>query len=533
VISDAPPLRIHTEDEQTSPEDDLSIATHIPGLEDFIGSFRDATGWEVDLTPAATSGGFLMDADDRPADGNTPLELNIVDMASDLVPGQSCVHREKCDGIVKSVNQILADFCRTRRVIDRLHAEMATTVPVLLQSTEEDVLLEKLEAVIKQGMTILNMSAGGVYLLDDETRELSLRIQVGLGIDSLLAPSRPLKGSVADLEALVGNSVVIKDATQQAYWNIPEHYPSGICVPVKTQAAPLGTLWFFSDHQRELGENESQIAEMIGGRLSAELERESAVRSGSVSKKFTREIERARTWQTLQVPAVIPELDGWSLIGSEFHNEGIGGSIFDFRLSDGGNLFASVGDVQGGLFESGLAASSLRGAMVAHGIGHPQPSNYLHDVNNTMWNCSLGDQIGSLFHIQLQPETGIAKWANAGQTGAVVVGAAAEPYLVMEGSPLGTCENETFDGGERVLLPNSVLFAFNEGFRELFRASFRRCGDDDILNAMTLYRINTSDRIHEWIAQMMEKFDAYRSRPDVSFIAIQRKAEPSGDEIPV
>ena len=150
-----------------------------------------------------------------------------------------------------------------------------------------------------------------------------------------------------------------------------------------------------------------------------------------------------------------------------------------------------------------------------------------------MWNCSLGDQIGSLFHIQLQPETGIAKWANAGQTGAVVVGAAAEPYLVMEGSPLGTCENETFDGGERVLLPNSVLFAFNEGFRELFRASFRRCGDDDILNAMTLYRINTSDRIHEWIAQMMEKFDAYRSRPDVSFIAIQRKAEPSGDEIPV
>ena len=122
---------------------------------------------------------------------------------------------------------------------------------------------------------------------------------------------------------------------------------------------------------------QKQIAEMIGGRLSAELERESAVRSGSVSKKFTREIERARTWQTLQVPAVIPELDGWSLIGSEFHNEGIGGSIFDFRLSDGGDLFASVGDVQGGLFESGLAASSLRGAMVAHGIGHPSAEQLL------------------------------------------------------------------------------------------------------------------------------------------------------------
>ena len=45
------------------------------------------------------------------------------------------------------------------------------------------------------------------------------------------------------------------------------------CVPVSSPTVPLGTLWFFSDRPREFTDMQTGLAELVSGRLAAELER--------------------------------------------------------------------------------------------------------------------------------------------------------------------------------------------------------------------------------------------------------------------
>lgn len=530
MITNTPFLRLHVESEDQVVDPTTEFVASVPGLNQLLSSFRAATGWEIGMQPSDPSSGFFPSDYLSNCGTLAPFDLKIVDMSEDIQPGENCLPRQQCDGLIGSINQMLVDLCRSRRAVNQLNAELSTNIPVTFREQNHrkqhsDQLLSKLESVLYQGIEALGVTASGVYLLDDGTQELDLRIHAGLSPDRLLMPPRLLSECVADLDALTGQTVLINDSSAFSDWNIPEAYPSSICVPVATHSTPLGTVWFFSEKKREFNKQDSLVAELIGGRVAAELERESAARAGSISKKLERDIDRARVWQKIQSPPAFPDLEGWKVIGNDFLTDEVGGAFHDFSVNSSGQIVASVGDVQGAMIESGLAASSLRGAMRAHQSQRPDPKKFLFDINNTMWDCPLGDQIGSVFNVQIEPETGIASWANAGQTGALILGAAAEAEITIEGSPLGACEDEEFDGRDRVLLPSSVLFAFNDGFRQLFKMTFRKSDDFTIMEIMSGEELRTATEINDWVSKLVENHDSYRRLPDISFVAVERKTE--------
>lgn len=530
MITNTPFLRLHVESEDQTVDPTAEFVASVPGLNQLVKSFSAATGWEIGMQPSTPSTGFFPSDYLSNCGTTAPFDLKVVDMSADIPPGEKCLHREQCDGVIASINQMLVDLCRSRRAVNQLNAELSTTIPVTFQDQNlrkkhSQQLLNRLEGVLLQGVEALGMTASGVYLLDDATQELDLRIHTGLSPDRLLLPPRLLSECVADLDALTGQTVLINDSLLLPDWNIPESYPSSICVPVATHSTPLGTVWFFSEKKREFSKQDSLIAELIGGRVAAELERESASRVGSVSRKLERDIDRARVWQQIQTPPSLPQIDGWAVTGKDFLTDEIGGAFHDLSVSPSGLIVASIGDVQGAMIESGLAASSLRGAMRAHQAYLPIPKKFLFDINNTMWDCPLGDQIGSVFNVQIEPETGIASWANAGQTGALILGAAAETDITAEGSPLGACEDEEFEARDRVLLPSSVLFAFNDGFRQIFRMAFRRSDDFSIMEIMSGEELRTATAISDWVSKLVENHDSHRRIPDISFIAIERTTE--------
>src|SRR6185436_7888036 len=131
----------------------------------------------------------------------------------------------------------------------RREAELAANVPVIPHSAEEEHLASKLQATLRAGAEAVRCQAAALYLLDDATSELKLRSSWNLPFGSLLRPARPLRGAVADLEALLGHAVVLEDATMFESWKAPHEMPAGaaVCVPVSTPTMPLGTLWLFAN----------------------------------------------------------------------------------------------------------------------------------------------------------------------------------------------------------------------------------------------------------------------------------------------
>ena len=51
-------------------------------------------------------------------------------------------------------------------------------------------------------------------------------------------------------------------------WNSPEPFAAGICVAIKVDDIPIGTLWLFKETTTEFGKAESAVARLVANNLS-------------------------------------------------------------------------------------------------------------------------------------------------------------------------------------------------------------------------------------------------------------------------
>ena len=167
---------------------------------------------------------------------------------------------------------MLGELLQTRHALWQREAELAAGVPLAPQPQQSKHLAERLEAVLRGGAMALDCQAAALYLLDDATSQLKLRSCWGLPLDRLAAPPRPLQGSIADLEALLGHAVVLEDSDVMRHWRVPEDFPAAVCVPVSTPTMILGTLWVFSERKRDFNDRQTNILEIVAGRVAADLE---------------------------------------------------------------------------------------------------------------------------------------------------------------------------------------------------------------------------------------------------------------------
>jgi hypothetical protein len=166
------------------------------------------------------------------------------------------------------------ELLQTRSALRSREAELAVGVPVLESREEAQRLASRLEAVLRGGAEAVDCHAAALYLLDDATSELKLRASWGLPQRRLLQEPRPLHDQLADLEAMLGHAVVLEDPMMFSLWRVPEPCAACVCVPVSTPTIPLGTMWVYSELPRGFTDQETNLIEIVAGRLAADLERE-------------------------------------------------------------------------------------------------------------------------------------------------------------------------------------------------------------------------------------------------------------------
>ena len=229
-----------------------------------------------------------------------------------------------------SIADLLGELLQTRRALWQREAELAAGVPLVPHREEEKHLAARLEAVLRAGAEAVGGDAIALYLLDEATTELKLRCSWGLPFDRLAAPARPLQGAMADLEALLGHAVVLDDDAVMRMWNVPEDFPAAVCVPVSTPTTLLGTLWVFCNEKRDFNDRETNILEVVAGRLASDLEREMLLRAGTDGAKLQKQVAAAERLQRNELPTISPLLDGWDVAGWTAQAEGVGGAFHDW-----------------------------------------------------------------------------------------------------------------------------------------------------------------------------------------------------------
>ncbi|MDO4585945.1 MAG: GAF domain-containing protein [Planctomycetia bacterium] len=184
----------------------------------------------------------------------------------------------------KAIADVLAETYRLTLALRQSESEIAalTTAsqPIHLDTSKR--FSQRLTSLLKKGAITIDCQAASLYLLDNETTSLKLRSCWGLPDERLTEPARPLRGALADLEALLGNAVILNESYLYELWKAPECFSTSICVPIQSSNAILGTIWFFSDQKNDFCIQDLQILEIVSGRIALELEHFALVNSQKV-----------------------------------------------------------------------------------------------------------------------------------------------------------------------------------------------------------------------------------------------------------
>jgi phosphoserine phosphatase RsbU/P len=392
-------------------------------LPELLRAFQAATGWSLRYDPSAKPKGLKKSAKTIPL-GGTANEAGVMVLepakkqpAADSSPGPTPLVRgpSPAQTLAGSLGHLLGELFEARQALRQREAELAAGVPVVPHREEEKHLAARLEAVLRAGAEAVGCDAAALYLIDEATTKLKLRCSWGLPFDRLTAPARPLQGALADLDALLGHAIVLDDHDTMQMWNMPEDFASAVCVPVSTPTTLLGTLWVFCQQRRDFNSRETNLLEVVAGRLAAELEREMLLRTAVDASGHQRQLAAAERLQRNESPTIAPMLDGWDVAGWNWQAEGVGGAFYDWFCLPDGLLAATAGCTDASGVAGAMTAGAVKAALRSHACYHRQVECIVQQANVTLWTGSAGDRRVTLFHGLVDTAAGRVRWASAGE----------------------------------------------------------------------------------------------------------------------
>jgi phosphoserine phosphatase RsbU/P len=506
-------LRLHVEE---LPDEPPSLPSAL--LSPLTGALVQVTGWHlaIEQSPAALGEFWSMAIGDH----DQPAGRLVLAPASDQARS-SAIDFQQVRPLALAIGGLLSEINRLQHAVRRREAELAAGVPVASGREGEPHLAERLEAVLKAGAQAVGCQAAGLYLLDDATTELKLRAAWGLSQEKLLAAGRPLRGSVADLEALVGHAVVLEDTSLLPHWRCPEDFPAAICVPVSSPSIPLGTLWAFCDRTRDFTPEESNLLEIIAGRLAADLEREMLLAAGSQAKAHDKQFEAAARWQRDRLPSIAPLVDGYEIAGWTTQSNELGGDFHDWSVLPDGRVALAVGDADGTPLEAALGAASLHAALKAHATATHDAGELFTRLNETLIAASPGDQRAALAYLLLEPDTGCTQLALAGGAAAILVRPDSRLVTTSDAPQLGGHHQATFEQDKFVVRPDDVLVLISPGVRRAVDAAGLRIGEVSLTNLLASHLRDSADSLVRRLRHLLEQ--SSQVADDMTVVVLKRK----------
>ncbi|RMF39904.1 MAG: hypothetical protein D6753_12705 [Planctomycetota bacterium] len=419
-------LRLHAADSD-------SIASDQPVSSDFnidtlMDCFTRATGWmpmPQGRAPHARPGG--VHAGDKPRVPPLAERVRLVctepiDGALEDEPIAPVVPQADAWALLEQIDGLIQQLHGAEERLEEQEAQLATAVGVSISRDEARLLGDKLKDTLHRAAAQTGSDAAAIYLLDETTSQLKLRSAWGMSASRLSQPARPLRGALADLEALMGNAVLIENTALAPEWNCPEPFTAGMCLPIGSPTMPQGTLWLWSDHVRDFSSLDIEVARLAADKILVEIERCVLADEVVSTRRAARDAEQAGHLQASRLPSNQPlhadyEIGGWSLQTGD-----LGGCFHTWTLTPKGLIAAGLGAAESGGAVGALVAASVQTVLETCWNSPHRPSQVLRRANDILWEAQDGDWRSSLAYLLAHPESGSIQIAAAGAVRAFIVG---------------------------------------------------------------------------------------------------------------
>lgn len=378
-----------------------------------------------------------------------------------LLASIASVPMDHAQRLLGALEKLVLRLETAESVVRRQEAEIATTVLVTSNPDRQQETADRLEAILESTSRALGAVAAAAYLLDDATSNLKMRSCYGLPRSRLAQEARTLRGSLADLEALMGNAVLLNDIEAMHDWHSPEPFGAALVVPVGTSTMPHGTIWFWCESKRTFSPTEIEVANLAAGRIMAEIEQSILGQEVTRSRVLQKQMHAASATQESMLPdtQILHEdfdVSGWT------HQHGcIGGAFHHWHIVPDDVMTFAVGNAHRSGPEGSLVATSALSLIRTLWNQGASPKQILRTINDTHWSMNSADWNLDLALVQLNPVTGYGSLCSSGDIQSFIVSTRGARPIGMEFPPVGNAPDTTYTPTRFILQPGEILVAYS------------------------------------------------------------------------
>ncbi len=312
------------------------------------------------------------------------------------------------------------------------------------------------------GLSILEANFAATYLLDADTRYLTLGPAGGTQTELANIGVRMLQQATTDLEALTGHVVTLTTAERVRQCNAPMDAASAVCVPLVAQETPIGTLWFSFDSPRVLDDSELMLIELIAG-MSANYF--SAIFNGGHHQVDDQLIKMAQEWQQSRRLPLKCSHDTWQVQGWHLDDTTVSRNYYACQETEHG-INVSLAHAQGCSLEALLSIGVIGNTLQRMVTATSDPADILERTNSCIWEGAAGEQFADALQIDLDASTGRVTYSCAGEMMLLVVTPQGIEVLEYCSPEIGIMDYGEYENRCHIMQPGDFLVASTEcGFQ--------------------------------------------------------------------
>lgn len=219
-----------------------------------------------------------------------------------------------------------------------------------------------LREVVDVSRNILDAERGTVFLYDEKTDELVVRVATGL--DSIRVPAdKGIVGESAQTRRLINVPDCYADERFNPAIDRKTGYRSRCMLTIPLlgfEDSLVGVLQILNKNSGTFDEQDEFLATALAAQAAVVLHRAKITEQIIESEKLGREITVARDVQMGTLPKEMPEIAGYGFAGAFSPTDQTGGDLYDFVPLDDRRVFLLMGDATGHGIGPALSATQVR-----------------------------------------------------------------------------------------------------------------------------------------------------------------------------
>lgn len=227
--------------------------------------------------------------------------------------------------------------------------------------------------------------------------------------------------------------------------------------------------------------------------------------------RLEEELNMARQIQLDLLPSCPPEMACAAISAQSMPSRTVGGDFYDFIPS---KVNRRMGIVIADASGKGMPAALMIAQV--HAMIHSEVNNgnniatMLENMNNQVAQSTSPEKYVTLFYGELEEETGLFHFANAGHNYPILARSNGEVVLLETGGPLiGAFQNMHYESSSIRLQPGDVLFFFTDGLSEAMNEKGEEYSEDRIRKLVLNNRDRDPQTLMEMILEDVRKFDPH------------------------